>query len=203
MIDMKQIIMNCTICGKETILTKHKRLSFLKTGRGYCSKKCSNAYRAKISSITMSRTNKKYAKAFSLRMKKNNPMNNPVIREKVSSKLKAIGHRPHIRGGNGKGPTIHQLALANAIGWDMEVSIKTGMKKGSGMPYVYKIDIANEILKIGVEVDGNSHGTLINQERDKRKTEFLTGLGWKILRFKNIEIERNLEECVNMIMSMI
>ena len=41
------------------------------------------------------------------------------------------------------------------------------------------------------------------QEQDKKKTDFLTGLGWKVLRFKNKQVMEHLTDCVQMVMSTI
>ena len=114
-----------------------------------------------------------------------------------------MGHKPKIQGGNGRGPTIHQLALATALGWEMEVIVPTKIKKGNGYPSCYKIDIGNPILRIGIEVDGSSHMALVRQEQDKRKDLFLISLGWKVLRFKNKEVEEDLQGCVQKVLSMI
>lgn len=190
--------MKCSICGAEIENpTKYQKYKLKKDGRVYCSKECGKEYARRISSVTMAKTNRKYA---SERMKKNNPMKKPTIREKVSAKLKAIGHMPKIRGGNGQ-VTIPQLLLATALGWEMEYQVNT-MKK-QNYPPVYKIDIANPILKIGIEVDGGSHCPLARQEEDKKKTDFLNSQGWIILRFKNKEVMTDLTSCINKVMSMI
>ena len=132
-------------------------------------------------------------------MKKNNPMKNAITREKVSVKLKAIGHKPKIRGGNGQ-ITNPQLLLATALGWEMEYPVKTLKKEN--YPSIYKIDIANPILKIGIEVDGNSHCALSRQAEYKKKVDLLNSLGWYILRFKYEEVLINLSCCIDRVMSM-
>ena len=192
---------NCTVCGKPSILDQYYKVSkYNNHGRAYCSLDCSKEYCRKVSSETMAKTNRKYA---SERMIKNNPMKNPETREKVSTKLRAMGHKPKIQGGNGRGPTIYQLALSMALGWAMEVVVCTKEGKGSGYPHCYKIDIGNPILKIGIEVDGSSHMALIRQAQDKKKDLFLTKKGWKILRFKNKEVENDLQGCVKKVMDLI
>ena len=195
--------LNCFVCKKEMYwekMSKGQKDSLRRSGRIYCSRECSKEYCRVISSKTMAKTNRKYA---SERMKNNNPMKNKISREKMSATLKAIGHKPIIRGGNGYGPTVPQKLLANILKWDMELSIITNQKRGSGYPSCYKIDIADEILKIGIEVDGRSHGLLKKQAEDKKKTLFLNGLGWTILRFKNEEILKDLDSCVKKVLSII
>lgn len=159
----------------------------------------------KISSETMKKTNEKYKESFSKRMIENNPMKKEEVREKVKTTLRLIQWKPTIRKGNGTGATKAQLLLASSLGWEMEFVVKTGHspRDGSGYPTCYKIDIANEKLKIAIEVDGNSHHSLERKKQDKKKTDFLIGLGWKVLRFKNKEVLNELESCLEKIKSMI
>jgi very-short-patch-repair endonuclease len=71
------------------------------------------------------------------------------------------------------------------------------------MPNCYKIDMADTGLKLAIEVDGGSHGSLIVQERDRRKDALLVGSGWTVLRFSNQQVMERLEECVQMVTSTI
>ena len=82
-----------------------------------------------------------------------------------------------------------------------EYPVKTLKKEN--YPSIYKIDIANPILKIGIEVDGNSHCALSRQAEDKKKVDLLNSLGWNILRFKNEEVLNNLSGCIDRVMSLI
>ena len=92
----------CIECGKEMLwdtLVKAERQRYYRYQRVYCCQECKKAFVHRVKSETMARTNRKYASA---RMKANNPMSNPEAREKMAKTLKRIGHRPAIRGGNGK-----------------------------------------------------------------------------------------------------
>ena len=190
----------CEKCGNIVELTQSKKAHRKKIGMLLCTK-CTEERRRKISSETMAKTNRIYA---SERMKSNNPMKRKEVREKASTTLRVMKWKPQKRGGNGAGPTVAQMLLASALGWNMEVVIKTGhYKDGSGYPPCYKADIANEVLKIAIEVDGGSHLSLITKERDKKKTDFLAGLGWKVLRFTNNEVINDLPKCVDEVLSMI
>ena len=198
--------MKCRVCGKEIENpTDHQKDIFRRKGYCYCSKDCSQIIMRKISSETMKKTNEKYKDSFSKRMIENNPMKKEEIREKVKTTLRLKQWKPTIRKGNGTGATKAQLLLASSLGWEMEFVVKTGhsQRAGSGYPTCYKIDIANEKLKIAIEVDGNSHHSLERQKQDEKKTEFLIGLGWKVLRFKNKEVLNELESCLEKIKSMI
>lgn len=96
------------------------------------------------------------------------------------------------------GQTPQQKKLADALGWPMEVIVPTGQRR-DGIPSWYAIDVANEDLKIAIEVDGSIHWKTSVQEADQRKTKFLESLGWKVLRFWNGEVDRNLSGVLEVI----
>lgn len=77
------------------------------------------------------------------------------------------------------------------------------MKRSDGNPTHYSLDVANEALKIAVEVDGGSHVALAVRARDKRKDEFLRSRGWKVFRFTNRQVEEDLAACVRIVRSSI
>ena len=166
--------------------------------RAYCSPECRGRWVSRNSSERMARTNRKYA---SNRMKTNNPMHRDDNKERMKTTLRAMGWKPQVRGGNGTGPTVAQQLLACRLGWDMEVAVRTGQKRASGYPGCYKLDIANMVLKIGIEVDGVSHGLIARREQDQKKQELLATLGWTVLRFSNREVTERLEECVQTVLS--
>lgn len=93
--------------------------------------------------------------------------------------------------------------MAEALGWPMEVVIPTGIPKGNGYPTCYKVDVGSKDLKIAIEIDGNSHKTLVRQSQDRKKEEFLASIGWTVLRFTNQEVDENLKGCVEVVMSTI
>lgn len=198
----------CTECGKEILwetLTKNQKYQYFRVERVYCCEECKKAYVHRVSSETMARTNRKYASA---RMKANNPMSNPEIREKMSKTLKRIGHRPVIRGGNGKGMTKPQAKLVNAL-TEMnpasEFVVRTKVKKinEEHLPSHYKIDIALPEYMIAIEVDGGSHCQLTRKEQDRKKENFLESAGWTVLRFTNREVLEDVEKCKETVMSTI
>ena len=178
--------MKCFLCGEPVNRPKASMALYRRNGRPFCSLTCSTRYRGKISSETMAATNRKHASA---RMTANNPMRNEASRQKMTATLKAIGHSPSIRGGNGKPPTEAEVMLNSLLGhfgFQMQVSVPTGFPKGTG-PGHYKIDCANRRLKIAIEADGVSHcGKRLMS--DHRKDAFLTGCGWTVYRFSNATI---------------
>jgi hypothetical protein len=138
--------------------------------------------KSKLSSLTAAATNKVHASA---RMRANNPMHRGDGREKMIATLHRMGWKPPVRGGNGTGATAAELAIAKALGWRMQVVVPTKMPRDSGYPTCYKLDVAHETLKVGIEVDGMSHCTIKRKEQDRKKEDFLRGLGWIVLRVSN------------------
>lgn len=148
--------------------------------------------------MTMASTNRRYASG---RMTERNPMHRPETRAKVQAALKAMGHRPVVRGGNGQGPSEPQRLLAALLGWPMEVVVRTGAKRGDGWPFHYKLDIANPAAMVAVEVDGGSHQSIDRQSQDRRKEAFLVGRGWTVLRFSNRAVMADTAGCARTVLS--
>ena len=121
------------------------------------------------------------------RITKLNPSKRPEVRAKISATLRAIGHRPTIRGGNGRGPTLPQRVLAELLGggWYPEYAVSLG-RKTKGYPTCYKVDLGNPSLMLAVEIDGFSHGA--RRAEDEKKDAALAARGWRVLRFLNQEV---------------
>jgi very-short-patch-repair endonuclease len=60
----------------------------------------------------------------------------------------------------------------------------------------YIADFCCPERKIVIELDGYGHTEKVQKERDKERDSCLEHRGYKILRFWNSEIDRNLEEVV-------
>ena len=58
----------------------------------------------------------------------------------------------------------------------------------------YILDFYSPEIKLVIELDGQQHSEKENFLYDKERTEYLEVLGCNVLRFKNIEIEKNLEK---------
>jgi hypothetical protein len=145
----------------------------------------------------------------SKRMKINNPMNDIETRKKVSNTLKDRCHKPPIIGGNGRGLTKWQKILLDELllideTFVAEYIIKTKeFNQNKIYPNHYKIDIASEKYKLAIEVDGHTHKSNKIKLCDQKKTHILNLSGWTVLRFWNTQIEMELKDCVQMVMSMI
>jgi hypothetical protein len=198
----KVVVMPCRWCGKD-VTVRGRKLYWVTSGNAYCGEECKKAYCRKVSSDTMSRTNITLAPISSARMTARNPMRNPVWREKAKTTLRAMGWRPPIQGGNGKPPPWPQLLLASVLGWEMELVVPCRMGKGNGYPTCYKLDMGNRELMVGVEVDGFSHSADSRRGQDEKKGEFLSGLGWTVLRFSNRQVTDHFQECVEIVLSTI
>lgn len=53
--------------------------------------------------------------------------------------------------------------------------------------------------KLVIEVDGEYHDDPQQQQEDQWRTEFLQGKGYKVIRFKNEEINTNVHEVISKI----
>jgi len=196
-----QFTLHCVPDGTRMGRTYSKPKSIFRSSGGtriYCSRECSKEYCRRISSITMAKTNRKYA---SERMKKNNPSRRADVKAKISTTKKGKPF-PTKRGGNGRGMTVPQMMLMKELSPyhpEAEYVVKTaGILK---YPPAYKVDVALPNRMIAVEVDGNSHHSLKVKEADERKTSVLEQKGWKVLRFTNQQILENLDACVEKILS--
>jgi hypothetical protein len=120
-----------------------------------------------------------------------NPMHSACARNRVSQTLKEIGHMPKTQGGNGRGLTAAQRLAVTMLGsgWAPEYILKTKRKPYEGYPHHYKIDLANEVLKVAIEIDGGSHCSLERRAQDAKKDSLLRALGWRVLRLRNAEAQ--------------
>jgi hypothetical protein len=120
------------------------------------------------------------------RIRKLNPTNRPEVRAKLSARLREMKHKPPIQGGNGRPLPVPQQRLLDVLGpeWVAELPVSLG-GRFPGYPTNYKLDLALPRLKLGIEVDGQSHNTDKARKRDAKKDGMLVSLGWTVLRFSN------------------
>ncbi len=185
--------LTCQWCGK--VFLAEKKLNKGKPRR-FCNRSCSACWRMSRPEYVKTLGTEKRRKAARknmLLLRKNkaamkkldaylhsprNPFRDPAVRMKGLLVNAAKGW-PHLTGGNGKGPTLPQKILHEAlgIGWDIEVPVE-GLKA----------DIGNRKLKLAIEVDGHSHKTKTVQAKDRRKEKIFEANGWRTIRFWNLEI---------------
>jgi len=196
----KKVTAPCKQCGELVALQGRRGLEQARTGAVYCSDVCKRTWISQRARQTLVEINRRTA---SKRMKERNPMHNPETRAKVSASLKAMGWRPPVRGGNGRGLTEPQAALSQLLDWPTEVVVCTKMPRGSGYPTNYKLDVGEPDLMVGIEIDGFSHCSRRRQAQDAKKDGFLSSLGWTVLRFTNQEVMDDLVGCVRTVVSTI
>jgi hypothetical protein len=190
--------MNCFVCSihfDHLKIKKTKSDRYKKTGRWYCSSECAKQFAAKISRISLSNTNKKYA---SNRMKINNPTFKEDVKEKIKkTKLKngTFHNKPIIQGGNGREPPKTVQMLNKIINWEVCYIVRTGTRVY--YPTHYKLELAKPEKKIYIEIDGAS--AYSRKEQAEKKADFMKKKGWKLIRFKNNEVLHNLDECIEIV----
>lgn len=115
-----------------------------------------------------------------------NSMRSLSARRKVSAALKAAGHAPQLRGGNGQ-LTSPQRALLECLGqgWIAEYPVPVPGHTAHALPKALRIDIAHPQRMIAVELDGSSHRSPIRRLQDSRKTIYLAQRGWFVYRVTN------------------
>ena len=64
-------------------------------------------------------------------------------------------------------------------------------------PYI--LDFYCPELRLCIEIDGKIHDTPKNQQKDKERTRFLNQNRIDVLRFRNEEIENNIEDVIKVI----
>lgn len=192
----QQPMVPCTECGTVfEMIEKSTRDSYRRRGRAYCSQTCARAHSARVSAQNMAETNRKHAPA---RMRARNPMRRADVRDRMAATLREIGHRPRVRGGNGKPVPVPQATLAAFLGWPTDVVVAPG---DGDRPYHYKLDIAHPTMMVCVEIDGGSHYSLARRESDRRRDARLASLGWLTFRFSNREATERTAECARMVLS--
>ena len=64
-------------------------------------------------------------------------------------------------------------------------------------PYI--VDLCCKSRKIVIELDGSYHKSLEAKDYDFKKNKYLNNLGYKVLRFWNREIDKDLSRVINKI----
>lgn len=122
----------------------------------------------------------------------------PAIREKISQTMKARGHSPRLRGGNGMltGPQKKLLKQLGA-GWVAEHPVPVPGYQSHALPKNLKIDIAHPERMIAIELDGPSHQSPQRRRQDSQKTIYLAQNGWSVFRITNQRAEELSSTCTS------
>lgn len=67
----------------------------------------------------------------------------------------------------------------------------------------YLVDFYCEELKLIIEIDGGEHYSQKGLEHDKKRDEFMEGLGIKTIRFTNIEVREDIEGVVRTLLHLV
>jgi very-short-patch-repair endonuclease len=51
-------------------------------------------------------------------------------------------------------------------------------------------------VRLAVEIDGATHGTVDERRHDEARTRYLEGQGWRVIRFWNADVFSNLDGVV-------
>jgi hypothetical protein len=132
-----------------------------------------------------------------------NPLYDPKVKAKAAATQRAKGYA-HLNGGNGMSAPlpVQALILALGDGWVLEHPVATGVRTKS-RPTCYKIDIAHPLLMIAVEVDGEGHHSQNVKQADGRKDQWLVENGWRVIRFTNKQVNRDLKACVDSVVALV
>ncbi len=63
--------------------------------------------------------------------------------------------------------------------------------------YIYEYDFAFIDLKIDVEIDGSTHNSEKVKKIDKRRDKWSKKNGWRVLRFKAKDVQKDVQKCIN------
>ena len=61
------------------------------------------------------------------------------------------------------------------------------------------VDFAEKMHRLVIEVDGSQHGEAEGIAKDKVRDAFLASLGYRVLRFWNIDVDRNMDGVIDTI----
>lgn len=106
--------------------------------------------------------------------------------ERRASHAEKIRRARNFKGGNGTTPVATELMFGRFLepaGFVPGLVVRT---KGHGTvhspPRGYKVDLGHPRRKLALEIDGPVHKSKERQGLDRKKTEVLEALGWRVFR---------------------
>jgi len=184
---------NCEICGQDYKIKTQKDYR----RRRFCGTKCSAVWRMQQPEIRAKIYNdvvrQKVAQgnrrsfvqhperrlALSRRMKEHNPLQDPEVKAKADAARRARPF-PSEHGGNGRVSPTEQI-MQKWTGWKTGAIGVTGIPKWKNL----KMDLIEWEARLAVELDGASHLTKQQKERDCRKETILRHMKWNFVRIPN------------------
>lgn len=119
-------------------------------------------------------------------------MKRPEVRKKHLRRLRKFveANGVNFRGGNGQTPTrtiriLTKLLKPHGFIPEYLVNTKKCRHKHPGAANCYKIDFANPLFMLAIEIDGPCHSGLTRKARDQKKTDVLESLGWTVIRIRH------------------
>ncbi|MBN2118617.1 MAG: endonuclease domain-containing protein [Anaerolineales bacterium] len=98
----------------------------------------------------------------------------------------------------------HPQTLAETTLWHVLRNRQTGFKFRRQHPIErFIVDFYCAEAKLLIEVDGESHLELSQEEYDQARTEYLEELGYKVIRFTNNDVRSNIDAVANKILQTI
>ena len=61
------------------------------------------------------------------------------------------------------------------------------------------VDFAEKTRKLVIEVDGSQHGFAGGMAKDVKRDQYLTNLGYRALRFWNVDVDTNMDGVIDAI----
>ena len=65
----------------------------------------------------------------------------------------------------------------------------------------YIIDFYCDKAKLAIELDGSQHYSTLNKQKDLKRTKYLNQLNILVLRYSNLDVDKNFEDVCNDIIS--
>ncbi len=195
-VDGSWLVLTCPICSKEYRREISNMWYEMGKGTRYgttCSKSCMTRRRFLARPETFEASAEKQRGVPRTGPRGRGMLRGPLSqahRDAVSATLKEMGWAPPIRRGNGTGQTPAEAAIYDvmiALGFEWNCAVSLGGRQ-PGYPTNYKLDFGHRSLRVGLELDGNSHVLISRQAQDRKKESKLSELGWLVFRLPNSAI---------------
>ena len=196
----KKYVKYCRKCGNK--LTYNQLICGLK----YCSRKCGWTNDEVIENKRITLKKRWECDNFRNQVVERMKLKNPSYdRKNIYKSLRTKEERGNAHtwkgshGGNGTISEAEQelMKFCSDLGFEYNKAISTYklrvMYPEKHYAFNYKPDFVNLEYKLCIEVDGNSHQTILGKQRDRKKEECLEMIGFTTIRFSNKDVLNNFE----------